>query len=623
MFKKFVKLSFVGAAALAFVACNQQFSEKTSWVFNDPMWGGFEEVPYMEQETGPGLILIEGGRFTMGRVEQNVMYSWDNTPRTVTVSSFYLDETEVSNFNWLEYLYWINRTYTDFPQMYKKNLPDTLVWREKMGFMEPYTEYYLRHPAYRDYPVVGVNWLQANDYCAWRTDRVNEFVLMREGILVLNPEQQNEPFTTDAYLAGQYELGLNPAGQLGDLDPSKANFDSKGRLKAKSLATRIVRMEDGVLLPRYRLPTEAEWEFAAFGLIGNTYDENIVEKRLYPWNGHWVRYPEDKYQGQIMANFVRDKGDMMGVSGNLNDNADVTCPVYAYWPNDYGLYNMAGNVSEWVMDVYRPVSNEDYDEFRPFRGNVFQTKVLNSGGQIDEKLDEVMYDIDGIKSYLTDFEAKRGGRIDSLETLLLKQINDMVDQALELQAKKQHVEASRRVREIFDNVFDDFDAQVQSDPNMAEYRIEISPMLRKGMSDYVINNPGNLKWRDVVQEENLKRRNYKIADNIDFLDGDIKSSVKYSDPTTVTKENEDIVMYGSKPDPDLKQTAPTSLISDKSRVYKGGSWRDRAYWLSPGTRRFLDEDLATATIGFRCAMTRVGSPVGMIPNKRGKPKKVK
>jgi len=53
------------------------------------------------------------------------------------------------------------------------------------------------------------------------------------------------------------------------------------------------------------------------------------------------------------------------------------------------------------------------------------------------------------------------------------------------------------------------------------------------------------------------------------------------------------------------------VISDKSRVFKGGSWRDRVYWLSPGTRRFLDDDLSTANIGFRCAMDRVGSPVGL------------
>jgi gliding motility-associated lipoprotein GldJ len=617
MLRKFLKLSYFGAAAALLVACNQQYSEKTSWQFNSPLWGGFEKAPYVEQETGPGLILVEGGTFTMGRTEQNVVYSWDNQPRNVTVSSFYIDEAEVSNFDWLEYLYWLNRTFTDFPQIYKKALPDTLVWREKMAYNEPYTEYYLRHPAYRDYPVVGVNWLQANDYCAWRTDRVNEFILIREGILVLNPEQQNEPFTTDSYLAGQYELGLNPAGQVADLDPSKGARDKKGRLRATTLSTRIVRMEDGVLLPRYRLPTEAEWEFAAYGLIGNTYNENIIEKKLYPWNGHWVRNPESKYQGEIMANFVRGKGDYMGVAGNLNDNADVTAPVYAYWPNDYGLYNMAGNVSEWVMDVYRPLSNEDYDEFRPFRGNVFQTKVLNSGGQIDEKLDETLYDIDGLIQYVSEFETQRGVRVDSLETLLLTQVKDMLQQAYQLQEKKQHVEASRRVREIFDNVFDDFDAQIQQDPNMAEYRLEISPILRKGMSEYVLNTPGNLKWRDVYQEENLKRRNYKIADNIDFLDGDIKSSIGYDDPALFKSAggtvDDDLAMYVSRKIPERAITAPQTLISDKSRVYKGGSWRDRAYWIAPGARRYLDEDLATSTIGFRCAMTRVGSPKGMMP----------
>ena len=68
-----------------------------------------------------------------------------------------------------------------------------------MAFLEDKVTYYLRHPAYRDYPVVGVSWLQANDFCKWRTDRVNEFVLIREGLLEQNANQQNEPFTTDAY----------------------------------------------------------------------------------------------------------------------------------------------------------------------------------------------------------------------------------------------------------------------------------------------------------------------------------------------------------------------------------------------------------------------------------------
>ena len=62
-----------------------------------------------------------------------------------------------------------------------------------MAYNEPYVDYYLRHPSYRDYPVVGVNWLQATNFCAWRTDRVNEQILIREGIIIPNPNQQNNP----------------------------------------------------------------------------------------------------------------------------------------------------------------------------------------------------------------------------------------------------------------------------------------------------------------------------------------------------------------------------------------------------------------------------------------------
>src|SRR5690554_815649 len=350
-----------GFGVFTIASCSYESSNATGWNYNDPKNGGFQKVPYFEQETGPGLVLIEGGTFTMGATEEMLTEKWNNIPRRVTVGSFYMDETEVTNIYWLEYLYWLRNVYgADYPEIYNKALPDTLVWRSKLAYNEPYVEYYLRHPAYNDYPVVGVNWLQANDYCAWRSDRVNEAILIREGLFEQFPDQLNaDHFETDAYLAGQYDLGKRVEG-LPDLDPNKE--------------FRNVRMEDGILLPRYRLPTEAEWEFAAYGLIGNTFEELVTERRVYPWSGHYVRDGDNNssFYGEFVANFVRGRGDYMGVAGSLNDNADVTAPVYAYAPNDYGLYNMAGNVSEWVMDVYRPLSLEDVDEFRPYRGNVYK-----------------------------------------------------------------------------------------------------------------------------------------------------------------------------------------------------------------------------------------------------------
>ena len=100
------------AIALFFASCGKEKSAVTGWNYNDPKNGGFEVVPYDEQETGPGLVLIEGGTFTMGRTEQEITMDWNNIPRRVTVSSFYIDETEVANVHYLEYLYWLNRVYS-------------------------------------------------------------------------------------------------------------------------------------------------------------------------------------------------------------------------------------------------------------------------------------------------------------------------------------------------------------------------------------------------------------------------------------------------------------------------------------------------------------------------------
>ena len=577
------------AAPLILLSCGYEKSSTTGWNYNDPSNGGFQKVPFEEQETGPNLVLVEGGTFTMGRVEQDVMYDWNNIPRRVTVSSYYIDQTEISNLNWGEYLYWVKRVYgVDYPELYKKALPDTLVWREKLSYNEPYVDYYLRHPAYRDYPVVGINWLQANDYCSWRTDRVNEYILIREGLLDHYIDQIGEDnFNTDAYLSNQYNSGKRIEG-LPDLNPNSSGY-------------RNVRMEDGILLPKYRLPTEAEWEFAAFGLIGNSVGERVVERRLYPWNGHAVRNPDEVYIGMMLANFKRGRGDNMGVAGKLNDNADITAPVFSYWPNDYGLYNMAGNVSEWVMDVYRPLSMEDVQDFRPFRGNVYKTKERDNEGKLLDKYDIPIYDINGLISYLNEFQMEAEPTMNEQESTLISTLQEQILRAKEILDDDQEYEANIIIVE-----------ESIEEIKAADAMAKIAPVLLKDYSTYIMSRPGELRYRNTKVEENIDRRNYKRADNINYLDGDYKSHLdeihwsSYEEEGERTESSHMYVYPGQGESNDY-----SSLINDHARVYKGASWNDRAYWMVPGTRRFLDERQSSAMIGFRCAMDRVGSPVGL------------
>ena len=476
---RFIAISAILCVGFLMASCgnSDKASNTTGWYYNDPDYGGFFVADVPSEKIGPGLVPIEGGAFTMGNTQQNVYYTWDNSARNVTVSSFYMDETEVSNIDYLEYIFWLDRIYgAEYPMIVKNALPDTLVWRSSLAYNEPMVEVYLRHPAYHEYPVVGVSWLQATDYAKWRSDRVNEHILISEGILSFDPDQTPDShFSTDAYLAGQYN---------GIIDKGIEDYSGKSES-----GFRNAKMEDGILLPQYRLPTEAEWEYAALALIGNTTEERIVERRVYPWNTDGLRTDDKDYYGSFTANYKRGNGDYMGIAGNLNDGAAFPAPVASYWPNDYGLYNMAGNVSEWVMDAYRPLSFEDVADHNPYRGNVFKNRV-----------------------------------IDSL---------------------------------------------------------------------------GNITYQEASPESVSARRNYRNSYNINYNDGDIQSTIQ-NDWASVGGDQKNFTdqMY---------EYGVTTLISDRSRVYKGGSWADGPYFLSPSTRRFLDEDQSTATIGFRCAMNKIGS----------------
>ncbi len=450
-------------------------SRTTGWAYNSEETGNIPYLSGYDQKAGPGLVFIQGGTFVMGRVEEDVMHKWDNHPRRVTVASFYMDETEVSNQDYREFTYWLQRVYPGDQQKINSVLPDTTLWRSELAYNEPYIQNYFRHPAYSDYPVVGVTWEQANTYCTWRTDRVNEQILVSKGIIRHDNAQSGEnTFSTDTYLAGMYQ-----------------GTDGNRPQRNRDGTNRRVKWEDGIMLPSYRLPTEAEWEYAAYGLIGNTDGELLTDRRLYPWNGAYLRKDSRKGKGQMRANFVRGRGDMMGMAGSLNDNADISAPIFSYEPNDYGLYCMAGNVNEWVADVYRPLSFLDVEEFQPFRGNV-----------------------------LTEYRRGAGGEL-------------MRDQ-----------------------------------------------------------------YGQLIQDT--------IADYRNFRDGDVESQIIDSGDWNLEEGAGTNSMYIQDERPGFF----SSLITDEVRVYKGGSWKDRPYWLIPGTRRYLEQTKAQNDLGFRCAMTRVGSPEG-------------
>ena len=382
IFRKIGGWALMAMLIIALGSCakkNQNSSRTTGWNYNDPENGGFEVAKYVDQEAGPGLVLIEGGTFVMGATQEPTIFTRNNQPTRITVRSFYMDQNEVSNVDYLEYLHWLNRVFGNrYPEVVRKALPDTLVWRQRLAYNEPLVNNYLRHPSFKNYPVVGVSWVQANDYALWRSDRVNELRLVKAGVIGLDLNQSpEENFNTEAYLLNQYVnpvVGKKPIKNLSynPEDPNSQEF-------------RTSRFEDGILLPNYRLPTEAEWEYAALGLVGNSKDERITQRKKYPWNGNYLRSDDKKHYGTFVANFKRGRGDYMGIAGSLNDGADITAEVGSYYPNDFGLYNIGGNVSEWVLDVYRAQSFEDWDDMASFRGNVFQTKVRDQNGYIAVK----------------------------------------------------------------------------------------------------------------------------------------------------------------------------------------------------------------------------------------------
>ena len=552
-FKFYAAVLFSFVMLFSFESCNKsQFSNNrnvssaTGWAINNKK-GGFQyNTNYKGQQTPPNMVLVEGGTYTKGRVQDDPMRDWNNSPNQQHVQSFYMDQTEVTNVMYLEYLDWLKRN-EDY-DVYMGALPDTLVWRNKLGYAEEMVNSYLRHPAFSDYPVVGVSWVQAYEYAEWRTDRYQELILENSGWLskgatltdkggkIANNDSlvKSGNFNQDAYVqipnkSFGGEDNIEGWSELLKGNSSRKESNRIANIKgvsADSMAPSSANRETGLITPKFRLPTESEWEYAALGLK-EVREFNVYQARKkYPWQGQYTRTGQRKNLGDQLANFKNSDGDYGGIAGWSDDGADITNRVGSYNANAFGLYDMAGNVAEWVADVYRPIVDDEFNDFNYYRGNDYKKFVISGEGEV-ELAEE------------TEYKTLSNGKRVAI------------------------------VRE------------------------------------------GEIRSMDLEDSDLQNRTQFDKSYNINFRDGDMRSSRSFSSEDARSdradaEDGETQTMYKSPNLNNISDSGETTLISDQVRVYKGGSWKDRAYWLDPAQRRFYHQDQATDFIGFRCVMSRLG-----------------
>ncbi|HEY6159794.1 MAG TPA: SUMF1/EgtB/PvdO family nonheme iron enzyme [Bacteroidia bacterium] len=291
--------------------------------------GGFRVSKYL-MEIPPGMVVVEGGIYTLPD-EKNEL-------RPDTISPFCISMYEETNFQYGQYLRFLKRFTTldeNMNALYEQALPDTELWF-KEGLNEELATYlsknYLWNPLFKNYPVLGLTTEQISRYALWKSDRINELILIREGILDYDtmPGDTAAVFSTRGYLNGTW-LGMEKRRIA---DANAPNGERK------------VRIEDGIFLPNYRLPSVEEWKLAALDMGDEkyTYPTHKKEKAPRRWNNSWFGFlfvQEEKMGDDTIVPELSKLG-LKPVNDESSNEKERN-------PSNYGMYKLESNASEFIL----------------------------------------------------------------------------------------------------------------------------------------------------------------------------------------------------------------------------------------------------------------------------------
>jgi sulfatase modifying factor 1 len=333
--RRISQLSLFIILLIGIVSCGTQEQGQLIGVQNRPAWTGIN--PY-------GMVYIPSGNLHIGQSDQDIFTTYVQRQKSVSVSGFFMDDTEITNNEYRQFVYWVRDSiaHKALGNEIEDDFGNTVIdWEAEIDYNdETLSDFYFQGDMVIDgkremdvskfvYQYEWIDWQKAaNDKQATRTNIRNKVQIgVYPDTLCWIRDfsySYNEPFSRNYFWHPAYDdypvVGVNW---------KQANAFCHWR-------TKIWNQFKGAEEPNteiFRLPSEVEWEYAARG------GRDIAP---YPWGGPYVR----NAKGCLLANFKPGRGNYPEDGGMHTVKAD------AYFPNDYGLYTMSGNVAEWTSSAF-------------------------------------------------------------------------------------------------------------------------------------------------------------------------------------------------------------------------------------------------------------------------------